>query len=88
MEKIRRTPILINNHAVALLHIFTRYDHLEDLWTVDADGLDKEKWEMYDEAAKQFVEQLEDQWCIKFMEALRDEIDKQIKEHKKEYNMK
>ena len=35
---------------------------------------------LYEEAAKQFIDQLEGQWCRGFLRALRDECDKRIQE--------
>ena len=84
---IRRTPIKLDKNAVALMTIYTAFDKLEDHTFKEEFG----EWmdlETYATAAKQFVSQLEDRWCVAFMEALRDEIDNQIKEHKKKYKMK
>ena len=88
MTKIRREPILINNHAVAIIHIFDRLDHLEDLWTADSDAFQEEKLEMYKEAATQFISQLEEQWTPSFMMALRDGINNELKEHDIKYGTK
>lgn len=72
--KYKRKPIVLSPHAIALIQIFDRNDYLEDVWTTDFDEYTTK--EDMESAAKQFIEQLEEQWCEAFMEALRDEINK------------
>lgn len=48
---------------------------------VDSEQYEIERTEMWENAAKQFVEQLDGQWCTHFMECLKKEIDNKIKEH-------
>jgi hypothetical protein len=38
---------------------------------------------MFQEAAEQFIHQLEGNWCIAFLKALRNECDKIIKKENK-----
>jgi hypothetical protein len=62
-----RKPIYLNPHAVALIHIFTKTDKMDDCWMLDTD------WAFHDtykEAAKEFVNQLEGQQCDSFIENL------------------
>lgn len=32
---VMRFPILLNSHAVAVIHVFTRHDCIEDIWMSD-----------------------------------------------------
>jgi len=73
-NKIIRTPILLNKNTVALIHVFHRHDHLEDIWIFDVDKYQEEITEAHEKAAKQFVEH----WTRRFMEALRNEIQQQL----------
>ena len=82
-----RYPIKINNHAVAVIHIFTKTDDLEDLWMTDMQSYLEENYNGYQGAAQQFIDQLKDYWNIAFMEALRDEIDKRIQDHNTEFGI-
>ena len=78
MATYNRTPILLNHNAIALIHIFTKYDELEDMWLTDIEEYMDKNYDGYEHAAQQFVAQLEGQWCRKFMYHLRDEIDAAI----------
>ena len=83
MGKVKRTPIVINNHAVAVVHIFTRHDHFEDMWMSEIEDCEIETYGQQEKAAEQFIAQLEDQWSITCMKALRDAADKRIIEFEK-----
>ena len=74
-----RYPIVLNSNTVALIHIFEKHDKFEDIWMIDTEYL-LNKHDGYSGAAKQFVEQLEEQWCDLFMESLALEIVKTYKE--------
>ena len=37
MNKLKRTPIVLNKHTLALIHIFNRNDYLEDMWMSEID---------------------------------------------------
>lgn len=69
-----RKPIYLHKNAVALITIFKRYDNIEDLWITDYPEYDENTKDVCKEAAKQFIEQLENQWTQRFLTALRDEI--------------
>ena len=71
----------MSKNAIALIHVFTRYDRLEDLWTPspEMDKFIQEQIEKTDKAAKQFIAQLEGHWTPRFLKALRKEIDKELK---------
>lgn len=81
---VRRKPIMLNEHTVALISLFTKgTDNLDDCWSYDAviEWYHQDK----DSAARQFVEQLEDHWSPAFMMALRDQITAKLAEHDKKY---
>jgi len=79
-EYIRRKPIYMGKNSVAIIHIFTRYDHLEDIGIfTDTDQYYKKELKVKNEAAKQFISQLQNHWSVNFMKQLRDEIDILIK---------
>lgn len=73
-----RKPIVLSSHSVALIHIYERNSYFEDVWTVDLDDYISE--ENLESSAKQFVDQLENHWCVTFMEALINEIQKRLNE--------
>ena len=77
-----RKFIQLNRDTALLLHIFTKdSDHSwEDIWLQDLTGVYEKDILLYEEAAKQFIDQLEGQWCRGFLQALRDECDKRIQE--------
>lgn len=70
-----RHPIVLNPHSVMLIEIFTRTDRLDDFWKHDV----VERWSVHQEAAKQFMLQLEGQGCDAFLEELRDLINEYLK---------
>lgn len=81
--KVTRAPILISEHAVALLTIFElQYDNLDDLWSIDF----LHNWSTPDQAAKQFVSQLTEggHWSPALLMALRRELTGVLREHDKE----
>jgi hypothetical protein len=69
-KKIRRAPIIINKNAVALIHIFEKYDDFDDMWMSDFGQYVEENFEEHEKAAEQFIFQLKDEWCVAFMEKL------------------
>jgi outer membrane lipopolysaccharide assembly protein LptE/RlpB len=78
-KNYKRKPIILNSHCVMLIHLFKRFDDLEDLWMHDQEaGLMPP--ELYRDAAKQLIEQLEGQYCDLFI----DELNKQIQTIRKE----
>lgn len=80
-KEIIRKPILLNSDTVAVLHIFIRPNHLGDMWFADIEQHEEERHGLYEKAADQFIDQLEDTCNMAFMEALRDKLDKIVKEH-------
>lgn len=83
LNKITRAPIMIGRHTVVVMHVFTRMDHLEDVWMDEVEPYYKEQQNLYKSAAKQFIDQLEDNWCVAFLEALQKEIEQELKKAKK-----
>lgn len=79
-SEIIREPIQLSRTAIAVIHVFDKHDHLEDLWMADVEQYYREMHDTYSNAADQFVEQLEGEWNMKFMYALRDRIQKEIDE--------
>lgn len=77
-----RKFIQLNRDTALLLHIFTKdSEHSwEDIWLQDLTGVYEKDILLYEEAAKQFIDQLEGQWCRGFLQALRNECDKRIQE--------
>lgn len=82
---IRRFPIQIGEHAVAVIHLFQKCDHLEDCFEDSCFKLNHEVDRQPKVAAKQFISQLEESYNMEFLLALRDEINDEIKEHDKKY---
>lgn len=80
MSNIIREPIRLSHNAVAVIHVFSRLDSLRDLWMIDSEDYLTEDWEVETRAAKQFLEQLDGQYNIRFLQALRKECDLYIKE--------
>ena len=83
-KKYDRRFIQLSRNIAILIHIFEKdLDHSwEDIWLQDFTGVCERDHFLYKEAAKQFIDQLEGNWCVAFLEALRDECDKHIQEHK------
>lgn len=67
-EYKRRTPIVLNKNAVALIHIFSKHDRLDDMWIIDTDWMSNHQ--NYRESAKEFLDQLEGEYCDLFLEQL------------------
>lgn len=75
-----RHPIFITNSVAAVIHLYTRHGCFDDLWTSDCFHRRSDERD-----AKQFIDQLEDQWTPAFLMALRDQITERLKEHDAEY---
>lgn len=73
-----RHPICLNAHTVMLIQLFTRQDSLQDAWTWDI--LQKMHYEQHAKAATQFMAQLQGHDCMAFLIALREVLDKEIKD--------
>ncbi|HDQ04857.1 MAG TPA: hypothetical protein ENN23_09945 [Deltaproteobacteria bacterium] len=80
---VKRFPIILNKHAVAVIHVFTRHDCIEDMWMSDC-GHNNQR-ELQQQGAVQMIEQLEDEWTPAFLVALRDAITKILAEHDVEF---
>jgi len=74
-----RKPIYLNKNAVALITVFTRYDNIEDVWITDYPDYDEDHKKIAEEAARQFMKQLEGQYNKLFLRALKREINKRLK---------
>ena len=74
-----RKPIYLNKNAVALITIYTRPDNLEDLWTTDYSEYNESYKQVAEEAAKEFIEQLDGQYNKLFLRALKKEINERLK---------
>lgn len=77
-----RKFIQLDRNTCMLIHLFEKdADHSwEDVWLHDFDGIAEHDFLLYKESAKQFIDQLEGNWCRAFLEALRDECNSRIKE--------
>lgn len=68
-----RKPILLSKNAVAWIQIFEKSDDIDDVMFGVYDGHNiTDRWRA---AAKEFVSQLKDEWCVTFMKALKSEIE-------------
>lgn len=83
-ELVRRVPIVIGAHAIALLTLFKlQHDSLDDVWAWD--WVAEENNSLHTRSAKQFIDSLKDYWTPVFMMALREEITKRLEAHDKEF---
>jgi hypothetical protein len=92
-KPIKRMPIILGKNTVALLHIFEKYDDLEDMWMSEFGQYVEENFEEHEEAAKQFIAQLKDNWCVLFMvhlikEGFRTMVDEDRSAFTKKYAAK
>lgn len=74
-----RKPIYLSKNAVALITVFTRPDKLEDMWVADSSEYNEDYKKVAEEAARQFIEQLEGRYNKLFLRALKREINKRLK---------
>ena len=79
-----RKPIYLNKNAVALITVFTRNDKIEDMWITDYPEYDENHEKVAEEAAKEFMEQLEGWHNELFLRALKKEINKRLKGNRHE----
>lgn len=68
--QIARTPIMLNDHDIIVIHLFSKSDCFDDLWMMDLWNHMLESGDRHEKAAVQFVAQLKDHWCVAFLEAL------------------
>lgn len=71
-------PILLNRHTCALIFIYKRTSSFTEMALSDYEA--KDMIELQRKAAKEFIEQLQGEWCVDFMEKLRDEINERLRE--------
>lgn len=83
-KKYDRKFIQLSRDVGMLIHLFEKdSDHTwEDVWLQDFTGVYERDMLLYEEAAQQFIKQLEGHYCTAFLEALRNECDKHIQEHR------
>lgn len=74
-----RKPIYLDKNAVALITVYTRYDHFEDMWVTDYPEYLEDPKKVAKEAAEQLMEQLDGRYNKLFLMALRKEISKRLK---------
>lgn len=79
--EVRRIPILIAEHTVALISLYRRTDKIEDSWAWDYCNAH----ETQESAALQFCEQLEGRWTPAFLMALRTEITRRLANHDEQF---
>jgi len=77
---VRGFPIILNKHAVTVIHVFTRHDCIEDVWMSDCFHHIIKAQHDCTEATKQMIEQLSDWWTPTFLIALRESITKKLQE--------
>jgi len=82
-KKYDRKFIQLDRNVCMLIHLFEKDDDhsWEDVWLQDFTGVYEKDCLLYKDAAKQLIDQLEGNWCVAFLEALRDECDKHVQEH-------
>ena len=80
-KEYKRKCILLNNNTAMLIHILSASDM--DLETIMIDemveGGIESKTDVYKEAAEQFINQLEENECLYFIEALKKKCEEYIK---------
>lgn len=81
-KNYKRTLIQLNKDVAMLIHILEKdSDHsFEDIWLHNLTGVYETDLELLRSSAKQLIDQLEGNWCIAFLEALRDECDARIEQ--------
>ena len=74
-----RKPIYLSKNSVALITIYTRPDKIDDIWVTDYPEYEEGYQELAEEAAFQFMEQLEGRYNRLLLRALKKEINKRLK---------
>uniref|UniRef100_A0A6M3LD13 Uncharacterized protein n=1 Tax=viral metagenome TaxID=1070528 RepID=A0A6M3LD13_9ZZZZ len=76
---MNRKPIIINNSTIACIFIYNRdFDSWLDWVGIEADCTDNEKQTR--EAAKLFIDHLDEHWTPRLLQCLRDECEKRLKD--------
>ena len=81
-KKYDRKFIQLSRNVAILIHIFEKDpDHSwEDVWLRDFTGVCERDHLLYKEAAKQFIDQLEGNWCRAFLMALKEVCEERIEQ--------
>ena len=74
-----RKPIYLSKNAVALITVYERPDKMADMWVADCHMYNEDYKKTAEEAAFQFMEQLEKRYNKLFLRALKKEINKRLK---------
>jgi len=75
-KKYKRFPILLDRHTALAITVLSGYDHIEDMWTHLDESVSEElehDWNMQKMAAKQLLDQLDEHYCVLFLEELAKE---------------
>jgi len=67
-----RKVIVLSPCTLATILIYEHGTNFEEIGLMERDEVDYS--ELMHEAAREFIRQLEDHWCVRFMEALVEEI--------------
>ena len=67
VKNYKRTPIQIGHDTVVVLHVLTGTSHIEDWWLQDIDKVSEAEYELFEKSAKQFIDQLEENYCDAFL---------------------
>ena len=80
-KEYKRKLILLNNNTAMLIHILSASDmDLETIMINEMiEGGIESKTDVYKEAAEQFINQLEENECLYFIEALKEKCEEYIK---------
>jgi len=75
-----RKLIQLRPDVVLMMHLFYRHgrDTLEDVFLGDNEKYYETNYDVIEESAHQFMQQLEGNTCIAFLEALKKEIEKEL----------
>ncbi len=80
--KCIKKPIRLSPNAVAIIHMFYKESNFEDIWMFENEQYEIDNYDNYQESANEFIDQLEDHYCIAFLEALHKRIGKELEEHR------
>ncbi len=84
--KCIQNPIRLSHSAVAVIHMFHKEHNLDTLFISDDDQYNEDNYNNYEDSANEFINQLEDQYCIAFLQALKIRVDKELEEWEEELN--
>ena len=78
MTKIINDPIRLNNTTIMMVYFYTRTNEFVEMWLHDDINYMEEDMESNIKAAGKFMGQFKDLVSMRFMMALRDEIDEHL----------